>query len=200
MLHFLSRAYKALRNDYSAYNFIRRSFPKSRIERNVFFKGDLRNLVLDGRVAIQFGSVIHLGGFEWCNYQGHLEIGDASVISPNCTIFAAGSGGVRIGKRFDCGPGVCIFASRTDYIKGVNEHIFAPVIIGDDVTVFANSVISPGVRLGDGSVIAACSVVTTDVPPGSFVGGAPARVLKEDFRIRAAAQTRRLPALVQSDR
>jgi maltose O-acetyltransferase len=125
---------------------------------------------------------------EWCEYQGHLEIGDDSVISPNCTIYAAGPGGIWIGKRFDCGPGVGIFASRTDYIKGGDARIFLPVIIGDDVTIFANAVISPGVRIGDGAVIAACSVVTKDVPAGSDVGGAPARILKQEVRARPVAQ------------
>jgi acetyltransferase-like isoleucine patch superfamily enzyme len=188
MLHFLARTYKAFRNEYHAYSFIRSSFPNSHIEPGVCFKGDLRNLTLGGKVVIQFGTVIHLGGFEWCEHRGHLEIGDSSVISPNCTIYAAGPGGIWIGKGFDCGSGVGIFASRTDYIKGGNERIFAPVIIGDDVTIFANAVISPGVRIGDGAVIAACSVVTKDVPPDSLVGGAPARIIKQDLRARPVAQ------------
>jgi maltose O-acetyltransferase len=50
------------------------------------------------------------------------------------------------------------------------------------VTVFANAVIGPEVQIGDGAVVAACSVVLRDVPPCSLVGGAPARVLRENIK------------------
>lgn len=152
------------------------------MEGNVVVKGDLNNLKLGKKVIIQSGTVLHLGGMEWCQNKGHLEIGDNSVISPNCVIYAGGPGGVTIGANLDCGPGVGIFASRTDYRLGKEHHIFLPVVIGDDVIIFANAVISPGVVIGDGAVIAAGSVVTRDVPADSFVGGAPARVIKEDIR------------------
>ena len=49
-------------------------------------------------------------------------------------------------------------------------------ILEDNVTVGANATILPGVRIGEGSMIAAGSVVTRDVPPWSLAKGAPARV------------------------
>ena len=42
-----------------------------------------------------------------------------------------------------------------------------------------NVVVTPGVTIGDGSVIAAGSVVTKDVPPNSLVAGVPAKVIRE---------------------
>lgn len=158
---------------------LRRHFPQLSIEPGVTIKGELSNLKIQGKVIVQSGTVLHLGGMDWCENTGHLSIGDGAVISPNCVIYAAGPGGVRIGTQFDCGPGVGIFASRTDYLKGPQHHVFAPVQIGDSVIVFANVVISPGVTIGDGAVIAAGSVVLHDIPPRCMVAGAPARIIKQ---------------------
>lgn len=157
---------------------IRSRYPTTRIEPGVVIKGDLANLKLGKNVQIQSGVVLHLGGMDWCERKGRLEIGNGAVISPNCILYGAGPGGICIGENFDCGPGVAIFASRTDYLKGPNHHFFASVVIGDRVIVYANAVIGPGVKIGDDAVIAAGSVVTRDVPSSALVGGAPARVIK----------------------
>ena len=157
---------------------ISKKFPTARFEQGVLVKGDLANLKLGKNVLIQSGVVLHLGGMDWCERQGALEIGDDAVISPNCVFYGAGPGGIRIGKNFDCGPGVGIFSSRTDYLKGPGNHCFAPVEIGHRVIVYTHAVIGPGVKIGNDAVIAAGSVVTRDVPSNTLAGGSPARVIK----------------------
>ncbi len=159
-----------------------RKFPGVMIEARVMFKGNIDNLKLGKNVQIQSGTILHMGGMPWCKYAGAITIGDDCCISPYCVIYGCGPGGVRIGDRFDCGPNVSIFSSRTDYSKGLNYHVFDSVDIGDDVTVFANVVISPGVVIGSGSAIAAGSVVINDVPKNTLVGGSPARVIRENIR------------------
>lgn len=52
----------------------------------------------------------------------------------------------------------------------------ASVHIGDNVWIGCSCVILSGVTVGDNSVVAAGSVVTKDVPPGTLVAGVPARV------------------------
>lgn len=56
-----------------------------------------------------------------------------------------------------------------------------PIQIGNDVWVGAHCVILSGVNIGDGAMIAANSVVTSDVPPYAIVGGTPAKVLSYRF-------------------
>lgn len=165
---------------------IRKAFHHATLEPGVTIKGNLENLRLGEGVQIQAGSMLHLGGLDWCQNAGGIEIGDFSVISPNCILYGCGPGGIRIGKNFDCGPGVGIFASRTDYHLGPNHHIFSPVIIGDNVIIYANAVISPGVCIGNGAVIAAGSVVTRNVPANTLVGGAPARIIDPQVRDRSS--------------
>ena len=53
--------------------------------------------------------------------------------------------------------------------------------VGNDVWIGYGAIILSGVAIGDGSIIAAGSVVTRDVPPCSIVGGNPARFLKDRF-------------------
>lgn len=50
--------------------------------------------------------------------------------------------------------------------------------IGSDCWFGANVTVCPGVTIGDGCVIGAGSVVTRDIPAGSFAAGVPARVIR----------------------
>lgn len=54
-------------------------------------------------------------------------------------------------------------------------------VVGNDVWIGYESVIMPGVKVGDGAIIAAKSVVTNDVPPYTIVGGNPAQIIKQRF-------------------
>lgn len=61
------------------------------------------------------------------------------------------------------------------------EVIKEEPIIGNDVWVGANVIIARGVKIGDGAIIGANSLVINDVPPYAIVGGSPAKVLKYRF-------------------
>lgn len=163
--------------DYKLYGELKNSFPSSIFEPGIVIKGPVAHLKLGNNVEIQSNVTFHLGGMKWCEYLGYLEIGDNSCISPNTIIYAAGPGGVKIGKNFDCGPGVGIYASSSG-IEHPKEHQFAKIEIGDDVTLFANVVVLPGVKIGDGAVIGAGAVVTRDIPPFVLAYGVPAKAVR----------------------
>ncbi|WP_245717338.1 CatB-related O-acetyltransferase [Nocardia jejuensis] len=54
-------------------------------------------------------------------------------------------------------------------------------VVGNDVWFGYNTLIMPGVTIGDGAIVATGSVVTTDVPPYTIVGGNPAKPVKQRY-------------------
>lgn len=70
-------------------------------------------------------------------------------------------------------------------------------VIGNDVWIGYDTLIMPGVTIGDGAIIAARSVVTADVPPYAIAGGNPARIVRQRFD---SASVRRLQAIAWWDR
>lgn len=54
-------------------------------------------------------------------------------------------------------------------------------VIGNDVWIGHDAVVMPGVRLGDGCIVAAYSIVTKSFPPYSVIGGNPARLIRKRF-------------------
>lgn len=69
-------------------------------------------------------------------------------------------------------------------------------IVGNDVWIGYEALIMPGVRIGNGAIVAARAVVTRDVPAYTIVGGNPARELRKRFAPETAA---RLEALAWWD-
>lgn len=80
-----------------------------------------------------------------------ISIGDNSVIGYNATVLA--------------------------HEFMVDQWRTGRVEIGKSVLIGTNSLVLPGVRIGDGAVVAAMSLVNRDVPAGARVGGVPAREL-----------------------
>lgn len=54
-------------------------------------------------------------------------------------------------------------------------------VVGNDVWIGREAVIMPGIKIGDGAIVAAYSVVTRDVAPYTLVGGNPARLIRHRF-------------------
>ena len=112
------------------------------------------------------------------------------ILHKNCDVnygcFLLAKDKIEIGENSALAYGVSVITSADpnsefNALSSLYPPKTAPVIIGRDCWIGANSTILPGVTIGDFCVIAAGSVVTKDVPSGSLVAGVPA-VLKKSIR------------------
>lgn len=88
--------------------------------------------------------------------------------------------GIDIGEGTIIAPGVKIVSTNhdlDDYTKLDRGEQYR-IVIGERCWLGANSVILPGVSLGDGVVVASGAVVTKSFPPRCIVGGVPAKIIK----------------------
>lgn len=110
--------------------------------------------------------------------EGTLRIGQRTSINSGTSIHADRS--VHIGERVRIGPYVHIMDTAFHNVGLDRTRPEAqPIEIGDDVWICVKSTVLPGVRIGRGAVVAANSVVTTDVAPFSIVAGSPAKAIGE---------------------
>ena len=119
-----------------------------------------------------------LGRYTYINnssFIGNCDIGSFTSIGPSCAI--------GIG---DHPTHTIVSTSSSIYNKGpFSDDTFykgkGVVRIGSDVWIGANVTIRPGIKIGDGAIIGANSVVTEDVPPFSIYAGCPAKFKRHRF-------------------
>ena len=111
-----------------------------------------------------------------------LKLGDECFIGDECLLDLAE--GIEMGEKVTLAERVLILTHTN---VGYRDHplqahlptMAAPVSIGAGSFVGAQATILPGVKLGSRCLIAAGSVVTRDVPPGTLAAGVPARKIRE---------------------
>jgi acetyltransferase-like isoleucine patch superfamily enzyme len=117
---------------------------------------------------------------------GNVEIGNFVKLESNVYIPTR----TRIGSYVFIGPGAVL--TNDKYPQRLRDE-YEPLgpILEDSVTIGANATILPGIRIGEGSMVAAGSVVTKDVPPWSLAVGVPAkfRPLPERLKERNRAKS-----------
>ena len=95
-----------------------------------------------------------------------------------------GNGALTIGDNFHAGSGCEIITAHHNYDDGDaipydDTFINESVNIGDNVWFGIDVTVLGGVSIGEGAVIQAGSVVTSDIPRGAIAGGHPATVFEE---------------------
>jgi len=122
-------------------------------------------VIIEGAEGVDIGRYVHISAF--CHLQGGgtLKIGDYAGISSGCKIYSSTN---YYTKRMSA----ALPADHQDIKK-------VAVIIEKDAFLGLNSVVLPGVKIGEGAFIGANSLVNKNIPPWSIAVGSPAKVIKK---------------------
>jgi putative colanic acid biosynthesis acetyltransferase WcaF len=106
----------------------------------------------------------------------NLEIGDHTAIGDKAELYNLAP--IRIGEHTTISQHAYLCASSHDYTRSDFPLYSLPITIGKQAWVAYGAFVAPGVTIGDGSVVGACSVVLRDVPPWMVAAGNPCKVIK----------------------
>lgn len=112
-----------------------------------------------------------------------ITLGKECHIGERTSLWAGdATGRITLGNNVSLAPEVYITASDYQFKKGIPFRQQAKrdrdVKIGNDVWLGTKVVVTAGVTIGDGCIVAAGAVVTKDLPANSVAGGIPAKVIK----------------------
>lgn len=137
------------------------SIGKGSVFHNIKFSGSARiepycRIIGDPKISI--GNNFYCNAF--CHFLGDITIGDNVMIGPKTIIWGRDHG-------ISLGTPMC-----------EQDHVKKPIVIGNDVWIGGNVTILKGVKISDGAVIGAGSVVVKNIPPNAIVVGNPAKIIK----------------------
>jgi acetyltransferase-like isoleucine patch superfamily enzyme len=143
-----------------------------RIGRNSVVSGHLQIFAHGGQIRIGDWSFVGEGSRIWSAES--VDIGDRVLISHDVNIIDTDSHPIEADLRFEQTKSILTMGHpRTD--PGL---ISEAIRIGDDAWISYGAAVLRGVTIGEGAIVGACSVVTSDVPPWTVVAGNPAREIR----------------------
>jgi len=116
----------------------------------------------------------------YANHRGAIVVGDHVSINQGVLFIADKGATITIGDHTRVGAQSQLVTTGYHQVAPGEAIKTASIVVGRNVLIGRRANIMPGVTIGMHSVVAACSVVTKDVPPRSFVAGNPA-VVKRTF-------------------
>jgi galactoside O-acetyltransferase len=150
-----------------------------------------KNSLIDVGAIMSGEKNISIGDYVWVDrycgleaVKGFIEIGRRVHVAPHSIL--VGFGGLTIGDYVGISADCKVYTTTEHYGDGMRMSgpmvpmrqksvKVAPVAIERDAFLGTGSVVLPGVKIGEGAVVGANSVVTRDIPPWAIVVGAPAK-------------------------
>lgn len=149
----------------------------------------LKNIIKNPNIIV--GDYTYYDDFEDVeNFEKNVKylfdfIGDKLIIGKFCMIASdvtfVMNGANHLTDAISTYPFAIFGSDWENAMEGKTYPTKGDTIVGNDVWIGHKVTIMPGVKIGDGAIIATRSVVTKDVPPYSVVGGNPAKELKKRF-------------------
>ncbi len=150
-----------------------KKFSKSRLETRLLVDKNA-TLRYDGRTTIGYGSDIEVFS------NATLSFGGGGATNIGATIICGER--IEIGKNTMLGRHITIRDNNgSHYMNRQGYKNTRPVIIGDKVWLTEQCTVMPGVKIGDGAIIGALSLVVRNVPAHSLASGHPAEIIDEDI-------------------
>jgi len=117
---------------------------------------------------VHFTSIVN--GFQ------NITIGVGTAPGRSAGAYIQATNGIKMGNNIYIAPGVKIISANHKKNNLKEHEKSSPIEIGDNCWLGVNSVILPGVSLGDNTIVAAGAVVTKSFPKGNIIiAGVPAK-------------------------
>lgn len=138
-----------------------------------------RNSIINKLLGYQPDNLELLSPFT-CDYGNNIVLGKNVFINSNCYFMDGAK--ITVGDNVFIGPSCGFYTANhpLDYQtrnQGIEQAL--PISIGNNVWLGGNVIVLPGVKIGDGCVIGAGSVVTKDIEVNSIATGIPCNVIKK---------------------
>ena len=117
-------------------------------------------------------------------YHKKIEMGNKCEVAMNAGCYVQARNGIKMGHNVRTGPGVGLLSVNHNVSDYDIWDKADPIVIGNNVWIGMNSIVLPGVNIGDNVAISANSVVNRDIPSDSIAAGNPCRVImkKEPYQ------------------
>lgn len=116
----------------------------------------------------------------YCDYGYNIYVGENFFANYNLTILDTAP--IHIGDNVKIGPNVSIFAAGHPIdptIRNTGKEFGQEIHIGNNVWIGGNSVINPGVKIGENTVIGSGSIVTKNIPKNVVAAGNPCKIIRK---------------------
>lgn len=161
------------------------TFPLPNYERLCFLKNIIKNPQIVVGDYTYYDDFEDVHNFEK-NVRYHYDFSTDKLIIGKFCMIASGvefimNGANHLTESISAYPFAIFGADWASAMAGKEYPHKGDTVVGNDVWIGYQATVMAGVKIGDGAIIAAKSVVTKDVPPYAIVGGNPAQIIRKRF-------------------